>query len=126
MRFGAMVIKANEPLGSFIGFGQGYGCRGEQNRSAVHTGLRIETECLTEGRTDPAQVAESAQIKVEPGIGREQRSQPVDRSGGGKHLGEVCGEAVGVLLESNEEEGLVPAKRPAGGAGWRGGSGGPR
>src|SRR5712692_4561690 len=108
-----MVIESNQPLGPFVAFGEAQRGGGELHRPPVHARLRIYTERQADGRRRPAEITESTEIEIEPRIGGEERTQPLDGRGGGNNQGEVCRRPVRVLLEAREEKGLVLANRPA-------------
>ena len=67
---GLIVIDPNEPLRAAIGGRQHGRARRKWNRTAIHAGLRVDTKRNVKGRTRAAEIAKSAQVKVEPRIPR--------------------------------------------------------
>ncbi len=109
MLFRSIVIEANQPLGTPVALGQTQRGRGKQDRSPVQAYLRICPEWQVNRRRSAAQVAERAEVKIQPRVGWEQRAQSLDRSGSGNHQAEVCSRPVRVLLEADEEKSFVLA-----------------
>ena len=72
VRFGLIMIHANQPLRT-VGHRRQHICASrERHGSAIDAGLRIDAQWQIEWRAGAAEIAQSSQIQVEPGIAREQ------------------------------------------------------
>src|SRR5207249_4284586 len=104
MGLGLIAIHSGQPLRSIVDRRQDVRRGRALNRSPVDPGLRIHTQSGIEWRSGAAQIAESAEVQVQPWIIREKRAQPGNRVPGGDLHRVVAGGMTILLLESGKEE----------------------
>ena len=72
MRLGLVMIYASQPLRAIVGRGQHIRGRRELHRPAIGTGLRIDSQRQIEWSSGAPQIAQRAEVQVEPRVVGEQ------------------------------------------------------